>query len=285
MSEAPTMTIGEGNSAVMSHTLVKRIPVNYTPGAQVMYGNVMLYDVPKTIRDNDMKVFLCILKAYTDNKHKAMTNLKDKYEELSLKSSPLDFTGFTVDTRDISRAVYPDGNRKRATRLMESLRRMAGIKIYLVDGKGEKMGFVQLVSGAQLSTDKNSITVGINKDFLIDMSKVMIQYSFKKMTSLYGLDFRLFIAMQQRKYLIRKGRYGYTNIENQELMDVLNIHSVNAKYRIAEAFQNIGINFVLGRNNKWFYPKNKIVEEVIDNSKFDAELRVIPTPKPDPDGL
>ena len=41
------MNIGQGSSAVMSHTLLKRIPVNYTPGTEIMYGDKILYTTGK----------------------------------------------------------------------------------------------------------------------------------------------------------------------------------------------------------------------------------------------
>ena len=79
-------------------------------------------------------------------------------------------------------------------------------------------------------------------------------------TELKNLDFRLYIAMQQRKYMIKKGRYGYANIAHSELLEILNMHTRNAKSKIQESFQNIGINFVLGIDNKWHYPKTKTIK-------------------------
>lgn len=260
MIDIPVMNIGQGSSAVMSHTLIKRIPVNYAPGTQISYGNVMLYDTAKTVRDNHMKVFFCILKAYTDNKYEAIQEAKDINYNLSLDTgAPSNFTDFRIDTKEVSSYAYPNDTRTRPKRLLEAMEAMAGLKIYLIDEKGRKQGFVQLVSQAKLSVDRKTMTVGINKDFLKDMSREIIQYNFSKMLQLQGLEFRLYIAMQQRKYMIKRGKYGYANIEHTELMNVLNIHDREAKYRISEAFQKIGINFELGSNGKWHYPVKKQV--------------------------
>ena len=250
------MNIGQGSSAVMSHTLLKRIPVNYTPGTEIMYGGKMLYTTGKTIRDADMKVFLCILKAYTDNKHDALVKAKDiPNVEISLDS-----TIFNVSVAEISTLAYRQ--RARGTRLVQSLERFSEMKIHLLDDNGEMMGFVQLVSGAKLSKDKKTLEVAMNKSFFKDMAKTVVQYNFTKMLELKNLDFRLYIAMQQRKYMIKKGRFGYANIGHNELLDILNMHTRNAKSKIQESFQKIGINFVLGTNNKWHYPKAKTIKNV-----------------------
>ncbi len=250
------MSVGDGNSAVMSHTLLKRIPVNYTPGTEIMYGDRMLYTTGKTIRDADMKVFLCILKAYTDNKHDALVKAKNSPTvEISLDS-----TIFNVHVAEISTLAYKQ--RARGTRLVQSLERLAEMKIHLLDDNGDMMGFVQLVGGAKLSKDRKMLEVAMNKSFLKDMAKTVVQYNFPKMLELKNLDFRLYIAMQQRKYMIKKGRYGYANIGHNELLDILNMHTRNAKSKIQESFQNIGINFVLGTDNKWHYPKAKTIKNV-----------------------
>ena len=261
MSDNMIMKLGGGRSAVISHTLVKRIPVNYPRGTGIMYGDVMLFDASKTIRDNHLKVFFCILKAYTDNKYDAIVKAKNIDYTLSLDTDvPSNFTDFNVDTKEISSYAYPNDTRTRPKRILEAMEAMAGLKIYLIDEKGDKQGFVQLVSQARLSVDRKTMSVGINKDFLKDMSRQIIQYDFPTMLQLQGLDFRLYIAMQQRKYGRSKQKYAYTNVDHQELLQILNLHDREAKYRIAQAFQNIGLNFVLGSNDKWFYPTKKLEE-------------------------
>ena len=266
MTNSEIMNVSTGNSAVMSHTLLKRIPVNYTPGAAIMYGARVLYSTAKTVRDNDMKVFLCILKAYTDNKFEAIEKAKNTDYTLSLDvGTPTNFTDFKINTKEISRLAYNGDTRTRAKRLLDSMERMAGVKIHLIDEKGRKQGFVQLVSGAILSADRKTMSVGINKDFLKDMSREIIQYNFPKMLGLQGINFRLYIALQQRKYHMGKGKYGYTNIDHEELKNILNIHNVNAKSKIQDAFKEIGINFMLHPNGKWHYPK---VEKIAKNDEL-----------------
>ncbi len=253
-TEIPTMGLGEGDSAVMSHTLINRIPVNYSPGTEIMYGEHMLYTTGKTVRDADMKVFLCILKAYTDNKHDTLVKAKKRPTvEISLDSII-----FNVSVAEISTLAYKQ--RARGKRLVQSLERLAEMKIHLLDDKGDMMGFVQLVGGSKLSKDRKTLEVAMNKSFLKDMAKTLVQYNFPKMLELKNLDFRLYIAMQQRKYMFKNGRYAYTNIDHDELLAVLNTNPKNAKSKIKKAFQSIGIDFVLGTNNKWHYPKVKTVK-------------------------
>lgn len=255
MSEIPTMVIGEGNSAVLSHTLIKRIPVNYTPGTSIQYGNKILFVTGRTLRPADMKVFFCVLKAYTDNKHDALQSIRGTpITEIDISS-----TVFAVDVAEISKLAY--GTRARGTRLVQSLERMTEMKIHLLNDKSEMMGFVQLVSGAKLSKDRKTLEVAMNKSFLKDMAREMIQYDFPKMLSLNGRAFVLYIAVQQYKYKISEGKYGYTYIPHEELCNIMNIHGKNAKYDIAKTFKEIGINFVLHSNGKWHYPKAKIISK------------------------
>ncbi len=242
----------DGSSAVMSHTLIKRIPVNYTPGTEIMYNEKMLFTTGRTIRDNDMKVFFCALKTYTDNKYDALQELIDEsVDEIDTKS-----TSFEISVAEMSNLIYNRGG--RAKRIIESLERMSEMKIHLLSDTGENMGFVNLITGAILSKDRKTIEIGMNKSFLHDMIRNRIQYNFPKMLSLGGINFRLYIAMQQRKYLDKKTKkYKYTNVEHDELQDILNIHHKNAKYAIADAFKEIGINFILDKNNKWFYDRTQ----------------------------
>lgn len=255
MSDNPIMKVGSGNSAVMSHTLIKRIPVNYTPGTKILYGGRMLYTTGETVRPADMKVFFCALKAYTDNKYDAIQSAK----KISIDEIDMDSTVFSIDVAEISRLAY--GTRARGARLIQSLKRMTELSIHLLGDNGEMMGFIQLISGAQLSKDKKTIRVAMNKSFIKDMAKQMIQYDFPTMLSLQGRVFTLYVAIQQYKRPLGKGKYGYTYIPHEELCNILNEHGKNAKYRIAKTFQEIGINFVLGTNGKWFYPSVKKVSK------------------------
>ena len=248
------MNMGENDGAIISHTLIKRIPVNYESGTAIEYEGKMLFSTGRTVRDNDMKVFLTVLKAYTDNRHDILREIKESKPLTGAVSTKA--ASFTISVAEVSNAIYKRGG--RGTRLIESLERMSEMKIHLLDGKGNKMGFVSLVTGAILSKDRKTIEIGMNQSFLEDMAKTMLQYNFPKMLELQGINFRLYIAMQQHKYHKGKGIYGYTYVDHHELCRTLNLRDRNAKAKIAEAFQNIDINYKLRGDGKWFYPKKEL---------------------------
>lgn len=258
VENVPLMKIGTGASAIMSHTLIKRIPVNYTPGTKIMFGERLLYETGRTISDGDEKTFYCILKAYTDNKFDQLNTIKKNIKSGTRMVNDLDIDTavFDVDVKQISGLAYGKSQRARADRLLESMEKMSELKIYLLSTNGEVMGFVNLVSGAQLSKDKKTLQIAMNKSFLIDIAKEMIQYNFPKMLSLKGRAFRLYVSLQQKKYYNPKTkRYGYGEINHQELCDIMNLHDRRAKYQIAEAFKEIGLKFSLRPNGNWCMDK------------------------------
>jgi hypothetical protein len=252
------LTMNNGSTAIVHSDVLELTPIGYPDGASIRYGNKLLYQATKTIRDADMRVFLCILKAYTDNRYDAIVRTKEEASITSVDS--FEVASFRVDVSQISNIAY--GQRARGTRLLEAMERIAGLKIHLLNDKGEAVGFVNIVAGVELSKDRKSLKIGINKRFLIDMSKKLVSYNFDKLISLNGLDFRLYMVMQGRKYKSGKNKYCYTNIDDKRLRLALNSDNPNTKAKIAKSFENIGINFTLGNNGKWDYPQKNDRQKV-----------------------
>lgn len=247
--------INGGVSAVAPRSILTMMPVGYPAGTKVYWQGTIMYEMVNKISDADIRVFMCALKAFTDNDYDKITKSKDYNDIQCGKISAGHSTSFNVSVKELSLVAHNE--RSRPEKVVKSLSNIAGLQIHLLNEKLASKGFAVLVTGAVLSEDKKTIEVSINTRFLVDMAKNLVQYNFVKMLSFKGLDQRLYMVMQARKFSSGKGKYGYHCINDDDLRIALNSDSKNSKYAIAKSFKNIGINFVLGRG-RWDYPAKNL---------------------------
>lgn len=259
-----TSVKGMGSRSVTSIGLV-----GYPDYHKFKYGDQLLYHMGRRLTDSDKKVFACVIKAYADNSYDLLKAAKDKKLD-PMDAEPLDIVKFSVSVKEISNLALRD--RARPARVLDALKKMAGIQIYLLDDEGNERGFIQVIGGAILSDDKKTIEVSFNKNMLRHFASNMISYNFKELMGYSGFSARLFGVMQGRKYLAKKGKkydeYRYTNISDAELRFLMNNNDKNSKKKFEEAFKEIGINFVLGRNGKWYYPEKEIAQKLPKNDSL-----------------
>lgn len=241
--------LNEGHAAIAHNSLFNVIPVNYPPGTAIRWKNTILYEAEKTLRDKDIKVFLAVLKAYSDGRYEALQEKKgEPYGDVPATA----VASVRINIREISDAAF-NNQRARPGWIKDALEKVSALKLHLLDDQLKSRGSVRIISGVVLSPDRKEIEVGINKRFLIDMMSNLQQYHFPTAMGLTGRDFRLNLAMQGKKYCINKKKnfYGYEKyISNDYLKCALNLHGKNSEAMIAESLNNLSFNYVLDKNKK-----------------------------------
>ena len=257
-----TYNINTGSSGIIDKSLLSVMPCGHKPNSQFYWKSTLMYEIVRTINDADIAAFLCVVKAYTDNKFDALSkgtgqtfHLADVVEH-NEEDKDLAVSVFSVYVSEVSRLAY---NRRASSKmLLESLERISSLNIHLLDDKLRSRGFIKLINAAVLSDDKKTVRVSINRQVLKSLAANKLQYNFDKMLQLKGLAKRLYLVMQNRKYKAGKGKYRYTNIDDAELRLAMNHNNKDTKKIFERLFKEIGIKFVLGRNGKWFYPEKRL---------------------------
>lgn len=245
-----------GNSSIYHRIMFQNIPVGYPAGTVIKKFKGIEFKTLQTLNDGDMKVFQAVLKIFTDNNHELMETLS-KIDMLSVSNN--DFQDVTIPAKEITKLTR--FKNRSAKRRLESIEKLSGFTITLRDDDGAMTGFLALVrNSAELTKSGKNISMGINKRFLIALSKDKIQYNFSKMMSYDGLEHRLYSALQSNKYKnTRTGKYGYHAIKHKDLLENLNLEDNRvSKADIAKTFKMLNIAFVFHRGitgNFWDYKR------------------------------
>lgn len=242
----------EGSRAIVGRGLIEYIPVASKPGTLVMAGNEIMFEFKHTVRDADVKVLLCAVKAYTDNHFDAIQSAKGLDPK---EYAATEVASIHLDVAQLSRLAYNE--RAKGVRLTESIDRWKGVNIHLMHN-GESRGSVSICSGAVLSKDRKTIELGLNKRLIVDMANKMLVYNFDEMLSHKGIAHRAFMGMQMHKHRIGKNKSGYHRVEDKKWRKQLSLNNdPNAKHKIEKAFKDIGIDFKLHPNGFWDWSNKK----------------------------
>jgi len=254
-----TLHVGTGSSAILGKNILCVGLCGKHDNMQFVWEKTLMYSLTSTITDRDMRVFYCIIKAFTDNQHDNIKNKLSKLKASEKEGDTLKSIIFKVDAKEISKLAFK--GRSRPKWIEEALAKIVGISIQTLNVDGvPSRGKASVLNGVEISGDGKGIIVSFNRNMLIHFSQAYIQYNFHKMLSLSGLGQRLFMAMQNYKYFISKNKYGYTYIPDFELRELMNHDNANTKRVFEKLFKEMGVNFVLGRDGKWFYPEAKIAK-------------------------